>query len=96
MQEYTSPSSGNSDVANLIMIGTPNAGDPLANLFHTSDRCKPAVFDLEIGAPDTMASKNTHTNYYTIAGECLPFLELPFHTALLFQNLMMEYTPIKR
>jgi pimeloyl-ACP methyl ester carboxylesterase len=71
-------SSGTSDIANLIMIGTPNAGDPLADLFHTSDQCKPAVFDLETGAPDTMASKNTHTNYYTIAGECLPFLELPF------------------
>ena len=35
------------DVANLIMIGTPNAGSPLAQ---TSDICKPAVDDLKPGA----------------------------------------------
>jgi triacylglycerol lipase len=59
------------DVANLIMIGTPNAGDILANLFDVSDPCKPAIFDLEDGAADTIASQNTNTNYYTIAGVCL-------------------------
>jgi hypothetical protein len=53
-------------------------GDPLADLFHNSDPCKPAVFDLETGASDTMASENIHTKYYIIASECLPFLELPF------------------
>ena len=71
--------SGTADVANLIMIGTPNAGGPLADLFNNSDPCTPAIHDLITNAPDTRVSENTHTNYYTIAGECLPFLELPFY-----------------
>jgi hypothetical protein len=58
------------NVANLIMIGTPNAGDVLAN-FDLTDPCKPAVFDLQVGASDTMATQNHNTNYYTIAGVCL-------------------------
>jgi pimeloyl-ACP methyl ester carboxylesterase len=57
------------NVANLIMIGTPNAGDVLAN-FDLTDPCKPAVFDLQVGASDTMATQNHNTNYYTIAGVC--------------------------
>jgi hypothetical protein len=71
--------SGTADVANLIMIGTPNAGGPLADLFNNSDPCTPAIHDLMTNAPDTRVSEDTHTNYYTIAGECLPFLELPFY-----------------
>jgi len=62
-----------SDVANLIMIGTPNAGSPLADIFHNNDPCKPAVEDLRTNAADTTARQNTNTNYYTIAGECLAF-----------------------
>ena len=61
------------DVANLIMIGTPNAGSPLADDFHNNDPCKPAVEDLRTNAADTTARQNTNTNYYTIAGECLSF-----------------------
>jgi pimeloyl-ACP methyl ester carboxylesterase len=61
------------NVANLVMIGTPNAGSPLADFFHSSDPCKPAVEDLRTDAADTTAKQNTNTNYYTIAGECLPF-----------------------
>jgi triacylglycerol lipase len=61
------------DVANLIMIGTPNAGSPLADVFHNNDPCKPAVEDLRTNAADTTARQNTNTNYYTIAGECLSF-----------------------
>jgi pimeloyl-ACP methyl ester carboxylesterase len=71
-------SGATNDIANLIMLGTPNAGGPLADLFFASDTCRPAIFDLKTGAPDTMAKQNIHTQYYTIAGECLPFLELPF------------------
>jgi triacylglycerol lipase len=58
------------DVANLIMIGTPNAGGLWAdaNFF---DTCTPAASDLTSSAPDTKAVPNTHTNYYTIAGICL-------------------------
>jgi pimeloyl-ACP methyl ester carboxylesterase len=59
----------NDDVANLIMIGTPNAGSPLADRFSDSDRCKPAVFDLMTTAPATRVAKNQNTMYYTIAGD---------------------------
>ena len=55
------------DVANLIMIGTPNAGGLFAD-FNPFDTCKPATSDLTSDAADTKANQNTHTNYYTIAG----------------------------
>lgn len=57
--------SGTDDVANLIMIGTPNDGSPLAEL---SDICGPAVYDLRRGASATHAEQNPNTNYYTISG----------------------------
>lgn len=69
--------SGTNDVANLVMIGTPNGGDPIANqvlltpglnfdFFDVS--CRPALGDLEIGASDTQVPANPNTNYHTIAG----------------------------
>ena len=62
---------GNStqDVANLIMIGTPNAGSPLAV---NNDVCAPAVYDLKPGAADTKVKENPNTKYYTIAGDWNP------------------------
>jgi uncharacterized alpha/beta hydrolase family protein len=57
------------DVANLIMIGTPNAGSPAAE---TNDACAPAIFDLRPGANATKAETNPNTKYYTIAGDWLP------------------------
>ncbi len=60
-----------SDVANLIMIGTPNAGSPLANL---NDYCWPAVSDIRPGAADTKVGENNNTKYYTIAGDWKPSL----------------------
>jgi len=60
--------SGTDDVANLIMIGTPNNGSPLAEL---SDICSPAVYDLRRGASATQAEQNPNTNYYTISGNWL-------------------------
>ncbi|PWU80702.1 MAG: hypothetical protein DLM72_10990 [Candidatus Nitrosopolaris wilkensis] len=39
------------NVANLIMIGTPNAGSPLAQ---SSIICAPAVYDLKPGAVDNL------------------------------------------
>jgi triacylglycerol esterase/lipase EstA (alpha/beta hydrolase family) len=60
---------GTVDVANLIMIGTPNDGSPLAEL---SDICGPAVYDLRHGASATQAEQNLNTNYYTISGNWLP------------------------
>jgi pimeloyl-ACP methyl ester carboxylesterase len=83
------------DVANLIMIGTPNAGGLFAD-FNPSDTCTPAASDLTSDAADTKTNQNTHTNYYTIAGECsfwpvpndglvteLSVESLPYSTALL-------------
>jgi uncharacterized alpha/beta hydrolase family protein len=57
------------DVANLIMIGTPNAGSPAAE---TNNACPPAIFDLRPGANATKASMNPNTKYYTIAGDWMP------------------------
>jgi uncharacterized alpha/beta hydrolase family protein len=57
------------DVANLIMIGTPNAGSPLAQ---TSDMGAPAVYDLRPGAAATEVKMNPNTKYYTIAGDWNP------------------------
>ncbi len=42
MQEYTWQRVAH-DVTNLVMIGTPNAGAPLAS---PSDSCKPAALDI--------------------------------------------------
>jgi uncharacterized alpha/beta hydrolase family protein len=58
-------------VANLIMIGTPNAGSPIAQ---SSNICEPAVEDLKPGAADTKVGMNSNTKYYTIAGDWNPSL----------------------
>ena len=73
------------DVANLIMIGTPNGGSPLADIttysnffnpwFYLSTFfCTPALYDLETGAQDTLVTENPHTSYYTIYGNWNPLL----------------------
>ena len=59
---------GTTDVENLIMIGTPNNGTPLAE---TTDACSPAISDV---LPDSLATKsemNRNTKYWTIAGDWL-------------------------
>lgn len=79
---YTSTS----DVANIIMIGTPNGGGPLADLtistnifnpylyYPSSYFCTPALFDLETNADATEVGQNPNTNYYTIYGNWEPSL----------------------
>lgn len=62
-------SNNTKDVANLIMIGTPNAGSPLAENNYV---CIPAVYDLKPGAPDTKVKMNQNVKYYTIAGDWNP------------------------
>ena len=57
------------DVANLIMIGTPNAGSPLAEL---SNIGAPSVYDLRPGAAAIEVKMNPNTKYYTIAGDWNP------------------------
>ena len=68
---YLANNLSNNDVANLIMIGTPNAGSPLAN---TNTICSPAIYDLMPGAPVTEVPQNKNTKYYTVAGDWNPLL----------------------
>jgi pimeloyl-ACP methyl ester carboxylesterase len=84
-REYLADS-GAGDVANLIMIGTPNGGDILANEIASNPglnfdfinlSCRPALYDIEIGAADTVAPENENTKYYTIAGDWNPSLNCP-------------------
>jgi pimeloyl-ACP methyl ester carboxylesterase len=65
---YLASNLANDDVANLIMVGTPNAGSPLAK--YTND-CWPAIKDIRPDSPATQSRQNIHTQYYTIAGTCL-------------------------
>jgi pimeloyl-ACP methyl ester carboxylesterase len=60
---------GTDNVANLIMLGTPNRGSPLAIY---SDECSPAVWDLRPGAKVLSVPRNPNTMYYTISGDWLP------------------------
>ncbi len=60
---------GTKDIANLIMVGTPNAGSPLAK---NNNICTPAIYDLKPGAADTKVKQNSNTKYYTIAGDWNP------------------------
>jgi pimeloyl-ACP methyl ester carboxylesterase len=69
---YLNNNIDSSDIVNLIMIGTPNAGSPLADL-DVSDPCIPAINDIKTGAADTLAVRNPNTQYYTIAGDWTPF-----------------------
>jgi pimeloyl-ACP methyl ester carboxylesterase len=75
-----------SDVKNVIMIGTPNGGGPLADtvvaFYHLSKDdppnsffCTPALFDLETSSDTINAGQNPHTDYYTIFGDWSPSLE---------------------
>jgi uncharacterized alpha/beta hydrolase family protein len=85
------------DVANLIMIGTPNAGSPLAE---SCEIGTPAVYDLRPDAAATKVKMNPNTKYYTIAGDWNPqsencqltlFLSFEQSGFILFPYLMMEW-----
>jgi uncharacterized alpha/beta hydrolase family protein len=66
-------------IANLIMIGTPNAGSPRADnrdqivIDFANNICFPypdeAINDLKEKGPTTSVGKNDHTQYHTIAGD---------------------------
>lgn len=57
---------GTQSVANLIMIGTPNNGTPMAE---RTNLCAPAVWDILPEANATKVGMNPNTRYYTIAGD---------------------------
>ena len=69
----------NDDVANLIMIGTPNDGSPLASStqswpkFYKMFMCWPAIDDLAVDSEATKVPINANTNYYTIGGDWNPW-----------------------
>ena len=60
---------GTAEVENLIMIGTPNAGTPLAEM---TSACAPAIWDILPESNATMAEMNPNTKYWTVAGDWLP------------------------
>jgi hypothetical protein len=73
------------DVANLIMIGTPNGGSPLSDYITTfislipssnssSFFCTPALYDWKTDAQATRVRENPHTSYHTIHGNWNPLL----------------------
>ena len=76
---YLANDLANDDVANLIMIGTPNAGSPRAEnrdldvINNANWVCWPfpddAINDLIPGSEATHVEKNNHTQYHTIAGD---------------------------
>ena len=85
------------DVANLVMIGTPNAGSPLAESCEVGT---PAVYDLRPGAAATEVKMNPNIKYYTIAGNGTLNQETVNHhyshlwnnqALLLFHSLMMAW-----
>lgn len=57
------------DIANLMMMETPNVGSPLAE---NSDVCAPAIYDFKPNADDTKVRQNPYVKYYTIAGDWNP------------------------
>jgi hypothetical protein len=57
---------GTKSVANLLMIGTPNSGTPMAE---RTSACAPAVWDVLPESTATKAAMNPSTTYYTIAGD---------------------------
>ncbi len=87
------------DVANLIMIGTPNAGSPRADnrdpeeIMFANQICEPfsdeAVNDLRQGAPATMIENNLHTQYHTIAGDWKAFFD--FCTPVPFSCIPVDF-----
>ncbi|MDN5846215.1 MAG: hypothetical protein L0H53_08075 [Candidatus Nitrosocosmicus sp.] len=62
---------GNNSVKNLIMIGTPNRGAPLA---FWDVWCYPAINDLKFESLATQAIQNPNTDYYTIYGNWMRFV----------------------
>jgi hypothetical protein len=71
---YLADNTSNNNVANLIMIGTPNSGSALARL---NDLCSPAILDIRPGSDATKSKMNNNTRYFTIAGDWTPSLSTP-------------------
>ncbi|MGH9984657.1 MAG: esterase/lipase family protein [Nitrososphaeraceae archaeon] len=81
---FLSNSFANEDVANLIMLGTPNRGSPVADHFVGQGIivCDPAVYDLLTDSNATKVPAYPNTNYHTIASDWVSEYEFlaPFLT----------------
>ncbi len=102
----------NSDIANLIMIGTPNRGSPLVwgvsliNPFTIPPLmlpiverffCLPAASDLQPGSEATLSVKNENTKYFTIAGSWRPDIYFNFYYPYNDSNCPQEsWLPLQR
>lgn len=68
---YLSKNISNDDIANFIMIGTPNKGSPVEDEFYSTNKCTPEASDLKtissIAKSTESGIHNLHTAYYTIA-----------------------------
>jgi len=81
---YLANNLSNNNIANLIMIGTPNKGTQLADENSGTDSCTPAILDFTTNSPTLHAAKNPNTKYHTIAGNWVPFI---------IQNWVFPFTP---
>ena len=103
---YLANNLSNTDIANLIMIGTPNHGSPLVwglsliNPFTVPPLmlpiverffCLPAASDLKPRSEATLSVKNENTKYYTIAGSWIP--DFYFFNFFLFLRIQIVIKP---
>ena len=70
----------NEAVENLILIGSPNRGSPVADHFVSQGIivCDPAVYDLLSGSDATKVDVNTNTKYHTML--VIGQLNMHFHS----------------
>jgi pimeloyl-ACP methyl ester carboxylesterase len=78
---YLANNLSNTNIANLIMIGTPNKGTIIADEHVQGNSCTPAIFDFTTNSPILNVTKNPNTNYDTIAGIWQPVFN-PFSVDL--------------
>jgi pimeloyl-ACP methyl ester carboxylesterase len=109
---YLANDLSNMNIANLIMIGTPNRGSPLVwgvsliNPFTVPPLmlpiverffCLPAASDLKPGSEATLSVKNVNTKYYTIAGSWQPDIYFNFYYPYNDSNCSQEsWLPLER
>lgn len=99
-RKYLTDNLNSKDIANFIMIGTPNTGSPVADKLVKNDTyfsCMPGALDLLTTSPiakSTYTEKhNPYTNYYTIAGNWKPtpdFKKDPYCTGNAIQILFLK------
>jgi uncharacterized alpha/beta hydrolase family protein len=91
---YLANNLSNANVANLIMIGTPNKGTPIADEDPQHNFCKPAIFDFTTNSSILNVANNPNTKYNTIAGNWIPsFIYNPFNPLFPIDTNCLDFTP---